>query len=182
MRISRRLKITALTLVGAVAIAAAWMWHSASQPLYKPGMIHTPGSLNAPLEPPKQSIDSNRWLVEPGIELHHWSVGNGLPILVLHGGPGFPFESMPEGFAALQDRYEVHCYDQRGCGRSTRPFDRFESGNFYGNMLKLEKTLGIGAANRRYRTHPTHSEARPTYSRRPLFWRFFGCHVRSRVS
>jgi proline iminopeptidase len=145
MRIPRRPTLLSLVLLIFAVLAAAWLWHAASQPLYRPGMLHDAAYLSAPLELPSQPANSERWLVEPGIELHHWSVGQGEPILVLHGGPGFPLHTMPEGFESLTDRYEIHFYDQRGCGRSTRPFDRFEGGNFYSNMVKLEKTLGIGA-------------------------------------
>jgi len=45
----------------------------------------------------------------------------------------------------LAKDHKVVCYDQRGCGRSTRPFDRFSSKNYYANMKALEQTLGIGA-------------------------------------
>ena len=48
-------------------------------------------------------------------------------------------------FEPLAAHYKFYYYDQRGCGRSTKPFDRFESGNFYPNMKELERTLGIGA-------------------------------------
>ena len=145
MRIPQPIKILALVSLVLAAFTAAWLWHAAAQPLYIPGMLHEPGYLSAPLEPPTQSTDPKVWHVEPGIQLHHWSVGHGKPVVVLHGGPGYPFASTPEGFDALEDRFEIHFYDQRGCGRSTRPFDRFDGGNFYANMLKLEKTLGIGA-------------------------------------
>jgi proline-specific peptidase len=50
--------------------------------------------------------------------------GSGIPLLVLHGGPGWP--SMPLGQAldgVLEDR-PVVTYDQLGSGRSDRPADR----------------------------------------------------------
>jgi hypothetical protein len=36
-------------------------------------------------------------------------------------------------------------YVQRGCGKSTRPIDRFSSPNFYADMKMLDKTLGLDA-------------------------------------
>jgi proline iminopeptidase len=45
----------------------------------------------------------------------------------------------------LTDEYEFIYYDQRGCGKSTRPFDRFASSNFFQNTSTLEQTLGLGA-------------------------------------
>lgn len=48
--------------------------------------------------------------------------GPGLPLLVLHGGPGLPHDYLlPLG--ALADERPVVFYDQLGCGQSERPAD-----------------------------------------------------------
>ena len=45
------------------------------------------------------------------------------PLLMIHGGPGFPSDYM-EGFAALGgDERQAFIWDQLGCGRSDRPAD-----------------------------------------------------------
>ncbi|WP_440950222.1 proline iminopeptidase-family hydrolase [Methanosphaerula subterraneus] len=46
----------------------------------------------------------------------------GIPLLVLHGGPGFPHDYQ-EPLEALADERPVIFYDQLGCGRSDRPDD-----------------------------------------------------------
>jgi proline iminopeptidase len=48
--------------------------------------------------------------------------GPGTPLLLLHGGPGFPSQYL-EPLAALGDERPVIFYDQLGCGRSDRPDD-----------------------------------------------------------
>ena len=51
------------------------------------------------------------------------SVGEGgVPLLCLHGGPGFTSYYL-EPLEALADRRQVIFYDQLGCGRSDRPTD-----------------------------------------------------------
>jgi len=47
----------------------------------------------------------------------------GVPLLVLHGGPGVPHYYL-EPLEALADRRPVVFYDQLGCGNSDRPDDR----------------------------------------------------------
>lgn len=115
------------------------------QPMYKPGMVSAGENLSAPLEPPAQQPDSNDWLVEPEIELSHFSDGSGRNVLVVHGGPGMPFTEPAHGLSLLSDDYQFHYYAQRGSGDSTRPIDRFESKNMYQNMTELDRTLGVGA-------------------------------------
>ena len=134
-----------LIVAAAVAGLSFWCWRAMEQPFYQPGMVREAITLRAPLEPPAEQPGGQRWQVETDIALHHWSVGDGPPVIVLHGGPGYPFDSTPEGFTLLADRYQFHFYDQRGCGKSSRPFNRFERGNFYSNMVELERTLGLGA-------------------------------------
>ena len=134
-------------LVLAVAVIGGGLvaWRMMTGPLYRPGMVRAGESLRAPLEPPTQPEGAERWLVEPDIELHHFTVGTGRPALFIHGGPGFPPSEAPSALALLGESFEVHLYDQRGCGRSTRPIERFVGDNFYQNMLDLDRTLGLGA-------------------------------------
>ncbi|MBJ7593757.1 MAG: proline iminopeptidase-family hydrolase [Candidatus Dormibacteraeota bacterium] len=59
----------------------------------------------------------------PGGDVYFQSVGEGgVPLLCLHGGPGFTSHYL-EPLTDLGERREVIFYDQLGCGRSQRPGD-----------------------------------------------------------
>jgi len=133
--------VVILVLVGAGAWGMMWMM---KQPLYRFGDVRAKKNLSGPLLPPKQT-DPKSWWVEKGIRLHFTKQGQGRPALVVHGGPGIPYASPWKGLEALKKQYTFYYYHQRGCGLSSRPFQRFSGGNFYNNMRKLEKTLGLGA-------------------------------------
>ncbi len=141
----RKLLIILAALLLLAGIVVGVFWYMSTQPLYQPGMVCEGKNLRAPLTPPDQSGDPNFWQVESDIQLHHFSHGEGKAVLVIHGGPGVPFLQPMSGLEALAGEYQFHYYDQRGCGESTRPFDRFESPNTYENMTVLEQTLGLGA-------------------------------------
>src|SRR5688572_3324907 len=130
-----------LLLIG----AGIWFWHSMGKPLYKPGMVRSRLNARAQFDPPAQSNDAHYWTVEKDIRLHYFSHGQGRPVLVLHGGPGYPILEPLPGLQPLGTNFQFYYYDQRGCGKSSRPFDRFTSKNFYANMIELERKLGIGA-------------------------------------
>ena len=66
-------------------------------------------------------------------------------MLIIHGGPGYPYTQLWAGLEPLTNDYEFHYYDQRGCGQSTRPIDTFESSSYYQNVKTLDQTLGLGA-------------------------------------
>jgi proline iminopeptidase len=53
-----------------------------------------------------------------GVELFVRRIGSGLPVVVLHGGPGAHHDYLLPGFDALADGRELIYYDQRGGGRS----------------------------------------------------------------
>jgi proline iminopeptidase len=130
------------TIILVLVVVAGGFWYMSTQPLYKPGMVR---EIGASLTPPPQPADTKTWLVEPGIELAHFAVGEGRNVLIIHGGPGMPFLQPMSGLASFTSDYRFHYYDQRGCGESTRPIDHFESSNIYQNMMTLDKTLGLGA-------------------------------------
>ncbi|MBJ7593425.1 MAG: proline iminopeptidase-family hydrolase [Candidatus Dormibacteraeota bacterium] len=59
----------------------------------------------------------------PGGDVYYQSVGEGgVPLLCVHGGPGFTSHYL-EPLTDLGERREVIFYDQLGCGRSQRPGD-----------------------------------------------------------
>jgi proline iminopeptidase len=132
-------------IIGAVilmlTVVAGGFWYMSTQPLYKPGMVREMG---ASLKPPDRPAEGQIWLVESGIQLAHFAVGEGRNVLVIHGGPGQPFLQSMSGLEPLTNEFRFHYYDQRGCGESTRPIDSFESKNTYENMMMLDKTLGLG--------------------------------------
>jgi proline-specific peptidase len=68
--------------------------------------------------------DATGRIAVPGGNVWYRVTGNGpgTPLLLLHGGPGFPSQYL-EPLAALGDERPVIFYDQLGCGRSDRPAD-----------------------------------------------------------
>jgi proline iminopeptidase len=115
------------------------------KPLYEPGMVRDGKKEVGSLEPPDQPEEDEWWVMPDDIQLYHFAEGRGRNVVVVHGGPGYPYRRPWAGLASLADRYRFHYYDQRGCGRSSRPFDRFESTNTWRNIQQLEPKLGIGA-------------------------------------
>jgi proline iminopeptidase len=128
-----------------IGLVAGGFWYMSAQPLYKSGMVRELINLSAPLTPPAQSTNSATWRVEPGIKLAHFAVGEGRNVLIIHGGPGMPFIQPMSGLEPLTGNFRFHYYDQRGCGESTRPVDRFGTPNVYENMMALDQSLGLGA-------------------------------------
>lgn len=137
--------IVILVLLVLVAVVGAYFVYAMRKPLYEPGMVRAGKNLRAPLTPPEQSGDGRFWNVEEDIQLCHFSEGQGRNVLIVHGGPGYPYIEPWPGLAPLTNDFQFHYYDQRGCGQSTRPIDRFDSRNFYQNAKTLDQTLGIGA-------------------------------------
>lgn len=62
---------------------------------------------------PRESVARVR-----GVELFVRRIASGLPVVVLHGGPGAHHDYLLPGFDALADDRELIYYDQRGGGRS----------------------------------------------------------------
>jgi proline iminopeptidase len=141
----KKVTLIVIAVIVLVALGGFTLWWLMGQPLYQPGMVRAGKNLRGPLVPPEQTLDGPYWLVEGDVRLYYHTQGAGRPVLVLHGGPGNPIRQPLAGLEPLAEHYKFYYYDQRGCGRSTKPFDRFESGNFYTNLKELERTLGIGA-------------------------------------
>ncbi|MBN1220953.1 MAG: alpha/beta hydrolase [Anaerolineae bacterium] len=137
--------IVVLLVLALVVIAGALLWYFMQQPLYQPGLVRAEKNLRASLAPPAQPDDDHFWQVEPDIQLYHFAAGEGRNVLIIHGGPGYPYRQLWLGLEPLTNKFKFHFYDQRGCGRSTRPIDRFSSGNYYQNVQTLDQTLGLGA-------------------------------------
>jgi proline iminopeptidase len=138
--------VGALVLLALILGGGAYVWYASQQPLYKPGMVRAGNNLQAPLTPPpQQPEDENFWNVEEDIRLYHFSEGEGRNVLIVHGGPGYPYAEPWPGLEPLTGEYQFYYYDQRGSGKSTRPIDALSSSNFYQNMTTLDSALGIGA-------------------------------------
>ena len=137
-----RLKIVAVTsiLLALVVILVMFAWYWMGQPLYQPGRLH----LSTLLEPPPQPGNADYWNMAANVRLFHYAEGDGPDVLIVHGGPGFPMHQPPPGLQALAAQHRIHYYDQRGCGKSSRPVDRFPAHSFYQNSLALEGALGLG--------------------------------------
>jgi proline iminopeptidase len=143
--VKKTLTIALLAVLGLSVGAGAVFWYLMNKPLYEPGMVRAGTNLCAPLNPPPQGSDPNYWNVEQDIRLYHFSAGAGANVLIVHGGPGKPTPEPWVGLGTLADRYRFVYYDQRGCGRSSRPIDKFTSTNYWDNIKALDRRLGIGA-------------------------------------
>ncbi|MBN1834111.1 MAG: alpha/beta hydrolase [Deltaproteobacteria bacterium] len=143
----RKTKIVIWIIVCIIVLivgVSAFFWWQMSKPLYVPGMVSSETNLSAPLTPPSQDKNTDFWKMGDGVSLYHFSEGKGRNVLILHGGPGYPYRKMWSGLRQLTDNYRFHYYDQRGCGKSSRPVNGFASSNYYENVKLLDKMLGLG--------------------------------------
>jgi proline-specific peptidase len=67
-----------------------------------------------------------------------------VPLLCLHGGPGFPHDYI-EDLEGLSDQRRVVFYDQLGCGRSDRPHDKslWDVDRFVEELAVVRESLGL---------------------------------------
>jgi proline iminopeptidase len=70
--------------------------------------------------------------------------GRGIPLIVLHGGPGSSSLSM-QPLGALKNERPVILYDQLGCGKSDRPADRalWDISRFVRELAELRSALNL---------------------------------------
>ncbi len=72
----------------------------------------------------------------------HGEEAGGVPLLVLHGGPGF--QSMPQTVSDLAKDRPVYFYDQLGCGKSDRPADfRYSLKNYIEELDEVKSALKL---------------------------------------
>lgn len=82
----------------------------------------------------------------PGGNVWYKVVGNGkkTPLMMLHGGPGFPSNSLQTLDVLAKDR-KVIFYDQLGCGKSHRPSNKslWKLSRFVSELNMIKKILGL---------------------------------------
>jgi proline iminopeptidase len=95
-------------------------------------------------------VQAERYVDVPGGRVWCRTVGSGpgLPLLVLHGGPGFTCEYL-DSLADLADERPVIRYDQLGCGRSDRPDDvsLWTIDRFVAEMACVRRALDLPAVH-----------------------------------
>lgn len=94
-----------LIILVVVIITGIYFWYAMQKPLYEPGMVRDGKNLRAPLMPPKQPAVMDFWIVGDDIQLYHFSKGAGKNVLIIHGGPGFPFSEPWPGLDTLAGDY-----------------------------------------------------------------------------
>lgn len=101
----------------------------------------------------EENIDSIKTTEETveinGVKHFIKKIGNGTPLLVLHGGPGMFHDYLVSGFEKLTDDYQIIFYDQRGCGKTDFPTDTasITTENFVNDLESIRKHLGIEKLN-----------------------------------
>ena len=139
-----------IVIIGIVTLIIAFvlfglMWMMGA-PMYRAGHMKTRKDIEAFVTPPPQTgVPAGFFRVEKAIDLYYFTAGisNGIPALVVHGGPGYPEDKPWTGLKSFENKYHFIYYHQRGCGKSTRPVEKLTSGNFYKDMMELTGKLGL---------------------------------------
>lgn len=152
----KTMTIVLISIGGSLAVLGALFFmflSSFAKPLYEPlSLARSIAAGKVKLDPlgpiayGKTREDGTREFTleaESGITLAGFERGVGEPVLVIHGGPGFPPGSPwagPSGFEGTRRFVYAH---QRGSGLSTRPIDRFPTKNYPANVEELDRKLGL---------------------------------------
>ena len=93
------------------------------------------------------SVDGMKEINET--ELYYKVVGEGEPILIIHGGPGLNHNYLFSSLQYLTDKYQLIFYDQRASGRSSLTLDpnSVTIDNFIQDIDELRNSFGIEQLN-----------------------------------
>jgi proline iminopeptidase len=142
----KKLIIIIAAIIGILAIGGYFAYQMMMKPMYLPGDLTQKKEYKQLLETVNKPDKKNCFELNDGISLYYEKQGNGeIPVLIIHGGPAIPYQKPWIGLDSLSNNYTFYYYHQRGSGKSTRPFDKFETTNFYKNSVALNNTLGIPA-------------------------------------
>lgn len=91
---------------------------------------------------------AERFVDLPGLRLYTRAVGRGEPLLVLHGGPALSHAYLFPGLSPLADVAKVVFFDQRGCGKSSKPADgRYDMATLAADVEAVRRSLRLGRVN-----------------------------------
>jgi proline iminopeptidase len=90
-------------------------------------------------------MSSSRTLLLVDTDLHCTEKGEGLPLLVHHGGPGLDHTVIAPHLGPLAQHLCLICYDHRGSGRSTRPPgpDPYRMDHFVADIEGVARSLAL---------------------------------------
>ncbi|MCA0987449.1 alpha/beta fold hydrolase [Guptibacillus algicola] len=85
-----------------------------------------------------------KWIEVNGRSLYVYIIGEGDPIIFLHGGPGGCHEYFLPNMTPLADYYQLVFYDQSGCGSSpSKGIESYSIQDEVRNLEGLRKALGL---------------------------------------
>ncbi len=99
----------------------------------------------APLTAQSPTTGGNEWYLRFGGEcpLYVTEVGEGPPLVILHGGFGAEHSYLLDAFEGLRDEYRLVFYDQRGSLRSPCPDTLVSADAHVGDLEQLRAELGL---------------------------------------
>lgn len=127
------------TRTGWIALVAALVFHVGLLACERPAREAGEGMEDGP------ALDSG--FVRSGeARLFYRAMGEGPPVVVLHGGPGMEQSYLLPGLEPLARDHRLVFYDQRGSGRSAAPLDSasITLDNFLADLDALREALGHG--------------------------------------
>jgi len=142
----KKILIISVVVLSVLGVGGYFAYQMMMEPMYLPKDLTTKKEYKNLLATVNKVDKENYFELNDGISLFYEKQGFGdTPVLIIHGGPAIPYEKPWNGFDSLLNDYTFYYYHQRGSGKSTRPFDKFETTNFYSNAITLNHTLGIPA-------------------------------------
>jgi proline iminopeptidase len=95
----------------------------------------------------EQSRVHEGYLPVPGAQLYFREVGNGPPLVIVHGGPDFNHNYLLPDLDRLSSAFRLIYYDQRGRGKSSRGVapDSVNINSEVDDLDRLRQYFGLGA-------------------------------------
>ena len=95
-----------------------------------------------------QSVERGYKMVN-GVSLYYEAIGEGVPLVVVHGGPGLDHSYLLPQMAELAKGYRLIFYDQRAMGKSSADFDssQMTMNSFVEDLEGIRKAFGLEKMN-----------------------------------